>query len=621
MNLSSISLKNTIVGLILFITLIPLIFIVPWISNKIYTIERDLHISLQIEQNQHIKNEIINELARIKSALKSKTDALTLALDLPLTKQKVYINILIKKIISQESAIHSILLVDNKSNLIVEQDNHFLKKSAILNPETILKTYFSGSFNENSPYLAIPLLKRDYISSIAYNETHDNRAIFNIALPILNTQDEVIAILIAAIEPSKLWLTILSKIKKDNIFHYIVDGHGVYMHKSPYFSEGDFATDIAIVRGVLQNVDWKPVAHYLSISGKEVYGVSSRVPQLDWGIISEVPVESIILPIKKNLYFIILSFIISSLIIIVLSIITVNKIFHPLKKLTSAFKELEHNKYPKLSLSYFSELNILESGFNSMTYNREKHENMLKKSIKEIENSRRLAEQANYVKSEFIANMSHELRTPLNAILGFSQLLQEDETLQEEQLLEVGYIYDAGKHLLGLVNDIMDLEKIKVNQVSLSITNISLSKIIQKSELILKEMLKEKSIKLNYQYEELNLVTLKADELRLKQVLVNILSNAIKYNKKNGEIFIKTHLLSNDMWRIEIIDTGIGITEDKINQLFTPFDRLGLENSGIPGTGIGLVITKNLIELMQGHIGVNSQPNDGTTFWIELKRG
>ena len=223
------------------------------------------------------------------------------------------------------------------------------------------------------------------------------------------------------------------------------------------------------------------------------------------------------------------------------------------------------------------ELNFLKTGINAMAQSLGNYQNEMQGSIDqatidlresleqyEIQNvelsiAKKKSQEANKIKSEFLANMSHELRTPLNAILGFSQILQDDESLTTEQTGDIQHIYDAGEHLLELINNVLDLAKIEVGQLTLSITDVSFSEVMQATGNILKTTLNDKGIQLRYNPSIFESVILKADAFRLKQVLLNLLSNAIKYNKPNGTISLDCQYMPGDIWRIEITDTGKGI--------------------------------------------------------------
>ncbi|MFK5894461.1 MAG: ATP-binding protein [Pseudomonadota bacterium] len=227
------------------------------------------------------------------------------------------------------------------------------------------------------------------------------------------------------------------------------------------------------------------------------------------------------------------------------------------------------------------------------------------------------AESSSRAKSEFLSNMSHELRTPLNAILGFAELFEYDKSLDIQHKNNAKKIHSAGDHLLKLINDVLDLSKIDSGQISIQNEVISSKKLISECVFLVKSIAKEKNISVNFT-QPLCDCTLYADYTRTKQIVLNLLSNAIKYNKKNGTVDINCNNCENGNLRIAIIDNGIGINTEKQKQLFEPFNRLGAEQSNIEGTGVGLYISKQLIDMMKGKIGLETNQKSGTTFWIEL---
>ncbi len=236
----------------------------------------------------------------------------------------------------------------------------------------------------------------------------------------------------------------------------------------------------------------------------------------------------------------------------------------------------------------------------------------------EIEAARIEAETANRAKSEFLSSMSHELRTPLNAVIGFAQMLESNpnEPLTEMQKKCVSHISKSGDHLLNLINEVLDLSKIEAGKLQLSIESVRLNDIFGECVSLVAPAARKQGIVITVP-DASNLSVL-GDSVRVKQVLLNLLSNAVKYNRPQGKVDVICETLSNQRIRIAVKDNGHGIPADKLNQLFIPFNRLGAEGSGIEGTGIGLSISKRLVEMMNGTIGVESRANFGSSFWVDL---
>jgi signal transduction histidine kinase/ActR/RegA family two-component response regulator len=230
--------------------------------------------------------------------------------------------------------------------------------------------------------------------------------------------------------------------------------------------------------------------------------------------------------------------------------------------------------------------------------------------------AREEADRASQTKSEFLSSMSHELRTPMNAILGFGQLMEYDDTLPEEHKDSVQEILKAGHHLLELINEVLDLAKVESGHIDMSLEAVNVCAIVKECLNLVGTLAEKRNIQLSHS--GLDGAAVRADCTRLRQVLLNLLSNAIKYNREGGSVHLNIRPRGTDRLRILVTDTGPGIPAARQMELFQPFNRLDAENSGIEGTGIGLTITRRIVEMMGGTVDVESEVGVGSTFWIEL---
>jgi PAS domain S-box-containing protein len=228
------------------------------------------------------------------------------------------------------------------------------------------------------------------------------------------------------------------------------------------------------------------------------------------------------------------------------------------------------------------------------------------------------AERANVSKSEFLSRMSHELRTPMNAILGFGQMLKLDsDQFTQTQKENVEEILEAGDHLLTLINGVLDLAKIESGKMEVSLEKLAVADVVKRCISLIDPLAKQRQVYIVDEIGE-NAFFVRADYIRLKQVLLNLLSNAVKYNHQQGSVTLCGEITDEKRFRLEVSDTGVGMSKKDQEKLFTSFERFGAGNDE-EGAGIGLVISKQLALLMGGNIGVKSEPGKGSTFWVELE--
>ena len=241
----------------------------------------------------------------------------------------------------------------------------------------------------------------------------------------------------------------------------------------------------------------------------------------------------------------------------------------------------------------------------------------LRARAEQLEAANRAAERANLAKNEFLSRMSHELRTPLNAILGFGQLLEMDD-LTEDQRENIHQIMRGGRHLLALINEVLDISRIETGTLSFSLEPVPLAAVVAECIDLMRPAARERNITIE-PVEIPNRQHVLADRQRLKQVLLNLLSNAIKYNHDGGTVAIVLQALPSAFLRITVQDSGPGIPTDKLGRLFQPFDRLGAEAGNIAGTGLGLALSRSLVEAMEGRLWAESTEGEGARFHMELR--
>jgi len=241
----------------------------------------------------------------------------------------------------------------------------------------------------------------------------------------------------------------------------------------------------------------------------------------------------------------------------------------------------------------------------------------LRRAKEAAERAREEAERANQAKTQFLARISHEVRTPLNAILGFAQLMA-DGTLDADNADNLRHIINGGEHLLQIANEMLDISRIESGRFSLSCERVQWREIVEKCVDLLRPLAGKRAVRIQCDFRDSGVSWIFANPQRLSEVIINLVSNAVKYNNLGGTVTLASEKGPDDMLRIKVTDTGRGIPATKLPLLFTPFERLGAEDSEIEGSGLGLALSRRLAEVMGGSIGVESIEGLGSTFWLDL---
>lgn len=364
--------------------------------------------------------------------------------------------------------------------------------------------------------------------------------------------------------------------------------------------------------------------------GKPAQAEIFHVPGAYWKVITVVPDEhvyGVLGSVRKTVYT--TTVVVIAVMLVVSFAFLIQILIRPLRGITDQlrnegekgvlFEDPVHSNNELGLMAYWLARRSaqLASTKDELLEHRDHLQEMVDLKTKDLQLAKEESDRANRAKSEFLASMSHELRTPLNAIMGFSQLFELDPELNQQQKQNATHIYQAGKHLLSLVNQVLDLSRIETGNMEVSLGRVVVSDLIQECRTLIAPQAKAKNISLEMDSPPPPLAV-HADYTRIKQVLLNLLSNAVKYNQAGGEVNLNCAESDNNYLRITVSDTGPGIEATRLEELFQPFNRLGAEGSNIEGTGIGLVITRQLMELMGGSLGVDSVVGEGSRFWVDL---
>jgi signal transduction histidine kinase len=350
-----------------------------------------------------------------------------------------------------------------------------------------------------------------------------------------------------------------------------------------------------------------------TLEGIPVITAFSRSSVSDWSVAVGIPKAEL----TKGLWQSVLLLIGASIVLFTVTVwiawyLAMQRVVMPADRLLQRMQAMSKGQDPGPSDSQHAsmEFMILEQGFAEMSAG-------LKQREQERE-AKLAAEAANRAKTEFLSRMSHELRTPLNAVLGFAQVLKMDpyEPLSPRQEGMLNQIAASGQHLMDMISDVLDVSRIETGAMQISITDVNVRQVLSECEDMLTAQAAAEDLTLSVTPPPAG-TEVSADKTRLKQVLLNLLSNAIKYNRPGGLVTLSATLVDHGV-RFEVRDTGIGMSPLQMQRLFQPFNRLGRESTATPGTGIGLVISKRLLEVMGSELRLDSEVNKGSRFWFDL---
>jgi signal transduction histidine kinase len=366
------------------------------------------------------------------------------------------------------------------------------------------------------------------------------------------------------------------------------------------------------------------------LQGLQVLSAHQRIDPPGWIVFVDQPLSEAYSPVYSAILRIAVLLVAGLAVAVIASLLLARRMVAPIRALqTSAARIGSGDLDQRIVLRTGDELEALGDTFNQMAARLRDSYASLESKVEERthelgeamvllqEKSDQLAI-ADRAKTEFLSRMSHELRTPLNAIIGFAEIMELDPRTPSAQREWIQHILKAGRHLLALINEVLDIARIETGRMSLSLEPVALDATLSEVLDLVGPLAARDGIGIDSRKSAGAPEWVQADRQRLQQVLLNLLTNAIKYNRAGGKVTVSIDPSSGGHLRLTVRDTGPGIAADKLDRLFTPFDRLGAEESGIEGNGLGLAISRRLVEAMDGEVGVESVEGEGSAFWVEL---